>query len=157
MRPCTSLCRWTFLWHCWHFWNKLSRCGNIPDIAEDIVHSTWMKSWQLVQMTEAINTTSLSANSLQKGLKCSKRHILHGNFHIPLCDSFIYMCSVSVSQIIQPLVHKNKYFGKVSSARNKPASSSSGLAKPRDCFLCSLYNASEENALEQHSVECEKH
>lgn len=112
---------------------------------------------ELVQMTEAINTTSLSANSLQKGLKCSKRHILHGNFHIPLCDSFIYMCSVSVSQIIQPLVHKNKYFGKVSSARNKPASSSSGLAKSKDCFLCSLYNASEENALEQHSVECEKH
>lgn len=112
---------------------------------------------ELVQMTGAINTTSLSMNSSQKGLTCSKRRVLHRNFHIPLCDSFIYMCSMSVSQIIQPLVHKNKCFGKLSSACNKPASSSSGLAKPRDCFLCSFYNTFEENALEQHSVECEKH
>lgn len=112
---------------------------------------------ELAQKTGDIDTTTLSINTLWKGLTCCKRHILHGNFHTPLCDSFIYMCPMSVSQIIQPLVRKNKCFGKVSSACSEPTSSSSRLAKPRDCFLCSLYNASEENALEQHSVECEKH
>lgn len=83
--------------------------------------------------------------------------MLHGNFRIPLCDSFIYMCSVSVSQIIQPLVRQNKCFRKVSPACREPASPSSELARPRDHFLPVLYNAPEENALEQHSAECEKH
>lgn len=57
---------------------------------------------ELAQMTGAINTTSLSINSLQKGLTFCKRHILHGSFHIPLCDSFIYMCSMSVSDYSAP-------------------------------------------------------
>lgn len=75
---------------------------------------------ELAQMTGAINTTSLSINSLKKGLTCCKRHILHGNFHILLCDSFIYMCSVSDSQIIQPVVRQNKSFRKVSPACREP-------------------------------------
>lgn len=112
---------------------------------------------ELAQMTGAINTTSLSINSQQKGLTRCKRQILHGNFHIPLCDSFIYMCSMSVSQIIQPLECQNKCFRKVSSACREPVLLSSQLPKPRDCFLVVLFNAPEENALEQHSVECEKH
>lgn len=111
----------------------------------------------LAQMTGAINTTSLSINSLQKGLTCCKRHILHGNFHILLCDSFIYMCFVSDSQIIQPMVRQNKSFRKVSPACREPATPSSKLAKPRDRFLHVLYNGPKENALEQHSAECEKH
>lgn len=112
---------------------------------------------ELAQMTGAINTTSLSINSLQKGLTCCKRHILHGNSHIPLCDSFIYTCFMSASQIIQPLLRQNKCFGKVSPACREPASPSSERAKPRARSLCVLYNAPEENALEQHSAECEKH
>lgn len=61
---------------------------------------------ELAQMTGDINTTTLSINSQWKGLTCCKRRILGGNFHIPLCDSFIYMCPMSVSQIIQPLVQQ---------------------------------------------------
>lgn len=112
---------------------------------------------ELAQMTGAINTTSLSINYLQKGLTYCKRHILPGNFHIPLCDSFIYMCSMSVPQIIQPLLCQNKCFRKVNPACREPGSLSSKLANPKDHFLCVLYKAPEENTLQQYSAECEKH
>jgi len=65
----------------------------------------------------------------------------------------LYVCP----QIIQLLVHQNKCFRKVNPACREPDSLSSKLTKLRDSFLPVLYNASEENALEQHSVECEKH
>lgn len=107
----------------------------------------------LAQKTGAVNTTPLSINSLQKGLTCCKRHILHGNFHIPLGDSFICVCAVSASQIIQPLLRQSKWFRKVREA----APPSAELAKPRVRLLRVLYNTPEENAPEQHSAECEKH
>lgn len=55
---------------------------------------------ELAQMTGAINTTSLPINSLQKGLTCCKTHILHGNFHIPLCGGMcihLFICAVCLS------------------------------------------------------------